>query len=473
MKNVYAYIDTKREKVQYRPLKERIKDYKEVELRRTDTLIDRQAGRCMNCGTPFCHNNCPLGNYIPEWNDLAKEGKWKEAWERLSLTSPFPEFTGRLCPALCEGGCVLGINDDPVTIRQNELDIIEKAFQLGYVKPVLPKKRTGKNIAIIGSGPAALSAAHYLNRKGHCVEVFERSAKPGGFLRYGIPDFKLDKSIIDRRITIMREEGIVFTCSTEIGITKDAKKLRQDYDAVILACGTRSCRGMNVSGSTSSAVIQAVDYLTASNKAVSKEETLPSPLCASGKRVVVIGGGDTGSDCVGTANRQGSLSVHQIEIMDKLPEERPLNQSWPEFPRLFKHTSSHEEGVTQDYCVLTKSFQVNADGKLEGLNCAKVQWDFSSGKPVMKEIDNSDFFIQADMVILAMGFTGAEDSKMLKDLGLPLSSRSIVETDTEYKTSIEGVFACGDMRRGQSLIVHALTEGKYTAQAVDHWLMNK
>lgn len=229
MKNVYAYIDTKREKVQYRPLKERIKDYKEVELRRTDTLIDRQAGRCMNCGTPFCHNNCPLGNYIPEWNDLVKEGKWKEAWERLSLTSPFPEFTGRLCPALCEGGCVLGINDDPVTIRQNELDIIEKAFQLGYVKPVLPKKRTGKNIAIIGSGPAALSAAHYLNRKGHCVEVFERSAKPGGFLRYGIPDFKLDKSIIDRRITIMREEGIVFTCSSLCFGKKSSSNRRGRY----------------------------------------------------------------------------------------------------------------------------------------------------------------------------------------------------------------------------------------------------
>lgn len=473
MKDLYAYINTKREKVQYRPLSERIKDYKEVEIRRTDTLIDRQAGRCMNCGTPFCHNNCPLGNYIPEWNDLAKEGKWKEAYERLTITSPFPEFTGRLCPALCEGGCVLGINDDPVTIRQNELDIIEKAFELGYVTPKLPGKRTGKKIAVIGSGPAALSAAHYLNRKGHFVEVFERSAKPGGFLRYGIPDFKLDKSVIDRRVKVMMEEGIVFTCNTEIGHTIKADKLLSDFDAVILACGTRNSRGMNVSGSDNSAVIQAVTYLSASNKAVSGEETLPANLCASGKKVVVIGGGDTGSDCVGTANRQGAVSVHQIEIMDKLPAVRPPNQSWPEFPRLYKHTSSHEEGVTQDYCVLTKSFEQDADGKLRGLNCVKVNWDFSSGKPVMKEIEGSDFFIEADMVILAMGFIGAEDSPMLKDMDLTLSPRSVVETDAEYKTKADGVFACGDMRRGQSLIVHALTEGKYTAGAVDRWLMSR
>ncbi len=473
MKNVYAYIETKREKVQYRPVKERLLDYKEVELHRNPVLIEKQAGRCMNCGTPFCHSSCPLGNYIPEWNDLAKEGKWKEAWERLSITSPFPEFTGRLCPALCEGGCVLGINDDPVTIRQNELDIIENAFKMGYVKPKLIEKRTGKKIAIIGSGPAALSAAHYLNRKGHFVEVIERSAKPGGFLRYGIPDFKLDKSIIDRRINLMKEEGIVFTCNTEIGKTKDTYKLLRDYDAVILACGTRSCRTMDVKGSSNPSVIQAVTYLSASNKAVSGEETLSSQLCAFGKKVVVIGGGDTGSDCVGTANRQGAASVHQIEIMDKLSESRPISQPWPEFPRLYKFTSSHEEGVTQDYCVLTKSFEETPEGKLKGLHCVKVLWDTSSGKPVMKEIENSSFFIEADMVILAMGFTGAEDSSMLKELGLTLSPRSVVDTDAEYKTSVQGIFACGDMRRGQSLIVHALTEGKNTASSVDQWLRGR
>lgn len=353
------------------------------------------------------------------------------------------------------------------------MDIIEKAFELGYVLPKPPELRTGKKVAIIGSGPAALSAAHYLNRKGHSVEVFERSVKAGGFLRYGIPDFKLDKAIIDRRLSIMKKEGIVFTCKTEVGRNKDAKELLKNFDAVVLAGGTRNCRGMNCPGSGNAAVIQAVDYLSASNKAVSNEETLPPYLCAAGKRVVVIGGGDTGSDCVGTANRQGAVSVHQIEIMHKLPETRPVNQSWPEFPRLFKHTSSHEEGVTQDYCVLTKSFQIHAEGKLEGLNCVKVQWDFSTGKPVMKEIEGSEFFIRADMVILAMGFVSAEDSKMLKDLGLTLSPRSVIDTDTEYKTSVEGVFACGDMRRGQSLIVHALTEGRTAASEVDRWLSSK
>ncbi len=469
MTNVFTYIETKRGKVRYRPLEERLRDYREVELPRQDEESMEQSSRCMNCGTPFCINNCPLGNFIPEWNALAKEGRWHEAWERLSLTATFPEITGRLCPALCEGGCVLAFNDEPVTIRQNELDIIERAFSNGWVKPRPPKARTGLSVAIIGSGPTALSCAQGLNRRGHSVHVFERDARIGGFLRYGIPDFKLDKRVLDRRLDLMEKEGVVFECGHEVGRDRDARQLKGDFDAIVLSGGTRNCRDLDVPGRGLSGVMLAVDYLGKSNRAVSGEGSFDPAYNARGKRVVVIGGGDTGSDCVGTANRQGAASVHQIELMPRPPDSRPPNQPWPQFPRVYKRTSSHEEGVTQDYLVQTRAF-VGSGSSLERLDCVRVEWDMSSGKPVMKELPGTEFSIDADMAILALGFVGAERSPLLEQLGVELSPQGLVPADGEFMTRVPGVFAAGDMRRGQSLIVWAFQEGQRVAESVDRWL---
>jgi glutamate synthase (NADPH) small chain len=472
MAGVFHFLDNKRSKVHYRPVGQRLGDWKEVEEKRTDDESIDQANRCMNCGTPFCLANCPLGNFIPEWNALAKEGRWREAWERLSLTAPFPEITGRLCPALCEGGCVLAYNDDAVTIRQNELDIIERATKNGWVQPRPPAARSGKKVAIIGSGPASLAAAAALNKLGHSVTVFERDSKPGGFLRYGIPDFKLDKEVLDRRLAVMKAEGIEFQCGVEIGKKLDAASLKSKYDAIVLASGTRSCRDLKVPGRDLPGVMFAVDYLRHGNRMVSGEDSFDAAMDAKGKNVVVIGGGDTGSDCVGTANRQGAAKVVQIEILPKLPEKRPAGQPWPQFPRLFKTTSSHEEGVSQDYEVNTKAFAAK-DGKLSALECVRVEWDMSSGKPAMKELAGSEFRIEAEMAILALGFLGAEKSPMLEQLGIALSPQGLVGADAEYMTGVPGVFAAGDMRRGQSLIVWGFQEGQRAAESVDRWLAKR
>ncbi len=471
MEKIFGFLETPRESVRYRRRDERVRDYREVELLRDSESASSQASRCMNCGTPFCHSACPLGNYIPEWNALVREGRWQEAWERLSLTSTFPEITGRLCPALCEGACVLAYNDDSVTIRQNELDIIERAFSEGWVTPKKPVKSSDKSVAIVGSGPAALSCAQWLNRAGHKVLVFERDQKPGGFLRYGIPDFKLDKAVLDRRISLMEREGIVFECGVEIGRDRDAKQLKGDFDAIVLSGGSRECRDLSIPGRELDGVLMATEYLSMSNRSVSGERSLPDSFNARGKRVVVIGGGDTGSDCVGTANRQGAISVHQLELLSRPPDTRSDAQPWPQFPRIFKHTSSHDEGVIQEFDVNTKAF-VGRDGHLEKLECVRVSWDTSGPRPVMSEIAGSEFTLEADMVILALGFTGAEKHPMLSQLGVELSPRGLVSAEADYMTNVPGIFSAGDIRRGQSLIVWAFQEGKLAARSVDRWLGN-
>ncbi|OGC10118.1 hypothetical protein A3F86_02060 [candidate division WOR-1 bacterium RIFCSPLOWO2_12_FULL_45_9] len=420
MGDVKGFLKIKRSKTEYRPVCERVLDYHDVVKPRSDEQSRDQASRCMDCGTPFCHWACPLANYIPEWNDLVFHQQWKKAYDLLKATNILPEVTGRVCPALCEHSCVLGINDDPVTIRENELAIIEYAFKHGLVKPELPKKRTGKKIAVVGSGPAGLSCAVHLNRQGHKVTVFERDDKVGGLMRYGIPDFKLEKKILDRRISVWKKEGLVFKTNHEI---KDKKELK-GFAAVCFACGSRVPRDLKVPGRDLKGIHFAMDYLVRSNKSKKAE--------AKGKKVVVIGGGDTGADCVGTANRQGASCVVQIEIMPQPADRRTADCPWPTFPRLLKTTSSHEEGAERHWSIITRKF-VGKNGRIGQIICEK---------------DGQPFAIEADLVILAMGFIGPEPIK-------GLNSKD---------------FTCGDMRRGQSLIVWAIHEGENAAEAISNYL---
>jgi len=457
----------------YRPAWERLSDYEEVALARPETFSKEQASRCMDCGTPFCHWACPVGNYIPEWNDHMFRGRWDKAVELLHATNNFPEITGRICPALCEYACVLGINDESVTIRENELSIIERAFKAGMIKPHTPKKRTGKIIAVVGSGPAGLAAADQLNKAGHTVKVFEKDDKPGGILRYGIPDFKLDKSVLDRRIAILKKEGIEFVTGACVGKDVKSKELLKEFDAVCLTGGSRVPRDLKIPGRELGGIHFAMDYLIQSNKVVAgckiPHDTL---INAKGKHVVVIGGGDTGADCVGTAHRQGALSVVQIEVLPKPPECRTCDCPWPKYPLLLKTTTSHEEGGERHWSILAKAF-VGEDGHLHRLSCARL--DFSrkdeKGCPIMTEVPNSQFDIKADLAILAIGFVHPEHTGPVKDLGIELDQRGNVKTGADYMTSVKGVFAAGDMRRGQSLVVWAISEGRRAAHAIDTYLM--
>lgn len=473
MGDIRGFLKVSIEKAQYRPVCERIKDFGEVVQPRPDKISEEQASRCMDCGTPFCHWGCPLGNYIPEWNDLVFHGHWNRAAVLLQATNNFPEITGRLCPALCEYACILGINSDPVTIRENELAIIEHAFKEGAIKPMPPKKRTSKRIAIIGSGPAGLACADQLNKAGHNVTVFEKDDKAGGILRYGIPDFKIEKWILDRRIDILKKEGIKFITGSYIGQGVSVKNLKKEFDAICLAGGSRIPRNMNIEGRGLEGIHFAMDYLTQSNRRLANEK-IPQDLIidAKGKKVVVIGGGDTGADCVGTANRQGAQCVVQIEVMPKPPECRTNICPWPKYPSLLKTSSSHEEGGTRQWSVATKRFS-GKDGKLEKIICAKT--DFSSkdskGIPVMRELPGTEFEIEADMAILAIGFVHPERTGLLDDLGIELDEKGNVKTDGNFKTSKEGVFSAGDMRRGQSLIVWAISEGRKAAYHIDKYLM--
>lgn len=474
MGEVKGFLKVKRKKSEYRPVCVRVKDFAEVMLPAAKGHSEEQASRCMDCGTPFCHWGCPVGNYIPEWNDALFRKQWEKAYELLSATNNLPEVTGRICPAPCEFACVLGINDDPVTVREDEFAIIEYAFAHGMVKPNPPEKRTGKKIAVIGSGPAGLSCADQLNKAGHSVTLFERDDLPGGILRYGIPDFKLEKKVLDRRIDLLKKEGINFKVSVNIGPDYPVKKLKNDFDAVVLACGSRQPRDLNIEGRSLSGVNFAMDYLIQSNKRVAGEKIpLDKLIDAKGKKTVIIGGGDTGADCVGVAHRQGASCVSQIEIMPKPAECRTEDFPWPKYPLILKTSTSHEEGGERDWAILTKKF-IGEQGRLKKIICARVEFQKdASGCPVMRETKGSEFEIEADLVILALGFLHPQKEGLIEDLGLELDQRGNVKTDQGFMTSAKGVFSCGDMRRGQSLIVWAISEGRKAAHFADKYLMGQ
>lgn len=470
-----GFLEIKRESSKLRPIEERIKDYKEVIIRRKNDKSQEQAARCMDCGTPFCHWGCPIGNFIPEWNDFMFGKQWQKAYELLSATNNFPEITGRICPAPCEHSCVLSINDDAITIRENELAIIENAFKSGFIKANLNIKRTGKKIAVVGSGPAGLAAADQLNRAGHLVTVFERDKKIGGLLRYGIPDFKLEKDILDRRLKIMKKEEIAFKPDTFVGVDITAKELLKSFDAVCLACGSRIPRDLKMPGRELKGIHFAMDFLTQSNKRVWGERIPAGELIdAKDKEVIIIGGGDTGADCVGVAKRQGAKCITQIEILEKPPECRTESEPWPYYPSILKNSSSHEEGCERHWSVLTKRF-IGKDGEVKKLQCAKVEFSNTGEKscPVIKEIPGSEFEIKTDLVILAVGFLHPEHKGLVTDLNLELNEQGNIKTDENFMTSKKGIFSAGDMHRGQSLIVWAISEGRKAAHYIDKCLMGK
>lgn len=462
---------------------ERVQHYNEFVKPFEAKELNNQAARCMNCGVPFCHSGCPLGNIIPEFNDAVYRESWQEAYEILSSTNNFPEFTGRICPAPCESSCVLGINQPPVSIEEIEKHIIEIAFDKGYVKPKVPVLRTGKKIAVIGSGPAGLAAAAQLNQAGHQVTVFERDEKPGGLLRYGIPDFKLEKNIIDRRITLMEEEGIVFRCNANVGVNININDLTRDYNAIVLAGGSTIPRDLPIPGRELNGVHYAMHFLKQQNKMVAGSDPLAQKniesnvldhlLSAKGKHVVVIGGGDTGSDCVGTSNRQGAASITQFELMPKPPESRTPIMPWPTYPMVMKTTTSHEEGCERQWAVATKEFIGDENGNLKALKTVELEWKSEDGRPSkFTERAGSEKIIPCELVLLAMGFVAPEKSGMLDTLDIELDERGNVRaTEKEFKTNIGKIFSCGDMRRGQSLVVWAISEGRECARKVDEFLM--
>jgi len=474
MGDVKGFLKVKRKKSEYRPVCERLKDCSEVAVLRPDEQSEEQASRCMDCGTPFCSWGCPIGNYIPEWNDFMFRKHWEKAYQLLEATNNLPEITGRLCPALCEYACVLSINDDAVTIRENELALIEHAFKAGWVRPKSPKKRTGKSVAIIGSGPAGLACVDQLNKVGHKIVVFERDDKIGGILRYGIPDFKLEKKIIDRRLDIWKKEGVEFRTGLNIGTDYSAKKLLKEFDAVCLAGGSRAPRDLNIEGRQLKGIYFAMDYLIQANRRTSGIEVSERDLIdAKDKRVVVIGGGDTGADCVGTAHRQGASCVVQIELLPKPSESRPLEQPWPKYPLILKTSTSHEEGGERLWSISTNKF-IGENGQVKKLSCVRVEFEKDTrGKPVMKEVKASEFEIEADLVLLALGFLHPEKKGLLEELALELDSRGNVKTGADFMTSAKKVFAAGDMHRGQSLVVNAISEGRAAAHYIDKFLIGQ
>jgi glutamate synthase (NADPH/NADH) small chain len=470
-----GFLKVKRQTAEYRPVCERIKDFHEIVVAPSAEQSQQQASRCMDCGTPFCHWGCPIGNYIPEWNDLMFAGHWQRAFQLLEATNNLPEITGRLCPATCEYACVLGINDDPVTIRENELAIIENAFKAGLIKPRSPLKRTGKKVAVIGSGPAGLSCAAQLNKAGNKVVVFEKDDKIGGILRYGIPDFKLEKWVIDRRLEIWRKEGIEFNTGVNVGRDYPASRLLREFDAVCLAGGCGVARDLNITDRDLQGIYFAMDYLVQANKRIAGEIIPTDKLIdAKGKRVVVIGGGDTGADCVGTAHRQGAACVVQIEILPEPPKCRTEDCPWPSYPFILKTSSSHKEGGERQWAVSTKKF-IGDNGRLNRISCVRVEFTNAGDKgcPVMREVPGSEFEIEADLVILALGFVHPEYSGLLQELGIQFDKKGNVKTNENYTTSIKKVFCAGDMRRGQSLIVWAIAEGRRAAYCIDKYLTGK
>jgi glutamate synthase (NADPH/NADH) small chain len=464
-----------REPPKKQPIQERKEHYREFYQRWTEEQARKQGARCMDCAVPFCHTGCPLGNVIPEFNHQVYKGDWKRALQILLTTNNFPEFTGRICPAPCEASCVLSINSDPVTIEYIEKEIAERGFEEGWIKPEPPELRTDKRVAVVGSGPAGLAAAQQLNRAGHWVTVFERESYIGGLLMLGIPDFKLDQKVLKRRLDLMAEEGVTFWPGVNVGVNYSVEELRASFDAVCLTGGSTQARDLDVPGRELDGIHLAMEYLPQQNKLLAGEAISPARhITAEGKRVVILGGGDTGADCLGTAHRQGAEIIHQLELLPEPPQQRRPNNPWPQWPNILRSSSAHEEGGIRDYNVLTKAFS-GRNGQVEKLHAVRVDWSqtSSNGRPAMREIPGSEFTIDTDLVLLAMGFLHPEHNGILTQLGVELDARGNVKVDQNKMTSIPGIFAGGDMVRGQSLVVWAIAEGRDVARGVDYYLMGR
>ena len=469
-----GFIEIHRKKPSTRPVPERLADWHEVYLPYPEEELQKQGARCMDCGIPFCHQGCPLGNLIPDWNDLVYRNHWEAASDRLHATNNFPEFTGRLCPAPCEGSCVLAINDDPVTIKSIEVSIVDRAFDEGWVVPKPPVVRTGKKVAVIGSGPAGLAAAEQLNRAGHSVTVFEKSNRIGGLLRYGIPEFKMEKRFLNRRLALMEQEGVVFLASINVGVDVTFDDLRKQYGAIVLAGGAGWPRDLTVPGRDLKGVHFAMEYLTLSNRRTEGDE-IPDDefISAKGRHVVIIGGGDTGADCLGTVHRQGAASVHQFELLPRPPDSRAVDNPWPQWPNIFRVSTAHEEGGERVYSVATQRFAGDDHGRVNKLFGNKVELVRKDGRMTFEYVSGSEFEMNADLVLLAMGFLGPERNGLLENFGVKLTDRGNVWRDENWMTNVPGVFTAGDMQRGQSLIVWAIAEGRSAARGVDLYLMGK
>jgi glutamate synthase (NADPH/NADH) small chain len=467
-----GFIEIERRKPPVRPVAERIHDWSEVYTPYSALELRDQGARCMDCSVPFCHQGCPLGNLIPDWNDLVYRNRWKGAVERLLSTNNFPEFTGRLCPAPCEGSCVLAINNDPVTIKSIELAIIERAFDEGWIAARPPEVRTGKRVSVVGSGPAGLAAADQLNRAGHLVTVFERADRIGGLLRYGIPEFKMEKRFLERRLSILQAEGIVFRTGMHVGVDVDVSQMQRECDALVLAGGACAPRDLGVPGRELEGVHFAMDYLTQQNMRCEGDEIAPDRvISAAGKRVVIIGGGDTGADCLGTVHRQGARSVHQFELLPQPPDHRADDNPWPEWPNVYRMSAAHEEGGERVYAVLTERLSGDGHGRVNGLHAVKVAVTRENRRARFDRVPNSEFRLDVDLVLLALGFSGPERNGLLSTLDVRLTDRGTVWRDENWMTSVPGVFTAGDMQRGQSLIVWAIAEGRSAARGVDAYLM--
>ncbi|MCL6260061.1 glutamate synthase subunit beta [Aquiflexum sp. TKW24L] len=463
-----GFILFKRELPETRNPEERIHDYKEIYKPFDGAKLNHQAARCMDCGVPFCHQGCPLGNIIPDFNDAVYRNEWEEAFQILRSTNNFPEFTGRICPAPCEGSCVLGINKDPVAIELIEKNIAEKAYELGFVKPKMPTRRTGFKVAVIGSGPAGLAAADQLNQVGHEVTLFEKDKKVGGLLRYGIPDFKLEKWVIDRRVEIMQKEGVIFSTNTEVGFNIKAENILRNFDAVVLSTGAQQPRELKIKGSNLKGVHFAMEFLGIQNQVVAGE-VASNPISAEGKHVLVIGGGDTGSDCIGTSNRHGAASITQLELLPKPPKQRTVLNPWPEWPMTLKNSSSHEEGADRVFSVLTKEFVGNDKGEVTGLVLVNLEWKEHNGRMQFVEIPGSTRTVPCDLAFIAIGYAGPAQNGLLEAFGVQTMDNTL-PISKEYQSTNKKVFLAGDMRRGQSLVVWAISEGREAAVRVDRYL---
>ena len=471
MGKITGFLEIPREAPHKEPVAERLKHWREFEEKTPDETLRAQGARCMDCGIPFCHKGCPLGTIIPDWNDLVYRGRWREAIARLHSTNNVPEFTGRICPAPCEEACVLNINNDPVTIKNLEKNIIDHAWGENWVTPLVPERRSGKRVAVIGSGPAGMACAQQLARAGHLVSLYERSDRIGGLLRYGIPDFKMEKWLIDRRMEQMAAEGVTFVTGAHVGVNVAVGDIRRDFDALVLSGGATKPRDLPVPGRELRGIHFALEFLPQQNKVVAGD-TVPGQIKATGKRVVILGGGDTGSDCLGTSNRHGAVSVHQFELLPQPPKDRP-QLVWPNWPMILRTSSSHEEGVTRDWSINTKHFSGDTAGNVKKLHGIRLEWKQENGRPTMVEIPGSEFTLDCDLVLLALGFLGPEPDTMIAQLGVTLNERGNVAVDGNYQTNVPGVFACGDMRRGQSLVVWAIWEGREAARGVDRYLMGE